>query len=55
MVGEVVSLELAVVGVLYIDGLVANVGRGCGVVVDHGDGCLLGSHFYESLDKTRRE
>ena len=55
MVGEVVGLELAVVGVLDVDGLVAYVGRGGGVVVDHGDGRLFGSHFYKSLVTQRQK
>lgn len=41
LVGQVVCLQLAVVGVLDVDGLVTDVWRRCGVVVHHGDRCFL--------------
>lgn len=53
MVGQVVGLQLAVVGVLDVDGLVADVRRGGGVVVHHGDRCFLRSHFYKSLEEKK--
>lgn len=55
LVGQVVGLQLTVVGVLDVDGLVADVRRGCGVVVHHGDRCFLRSHFYKSLEGEEKE
>lgn len=49
LIGQIISLELTVVGILDVDGLVADMGCGCGVVVDHGDCCFFRSHFYKSL------
>ena len=50
-----IRLELFVVGVLDEDGDVTDVRAHSGVVVHHGDGCLLCAHLQERLDQGEKK
>lgn len=45
LIGQIVGLELTVGGVLDVDWLVPDGGRGRRVVVHHGNGSFLRRHF----------
>lgn len=49
-----ISFELFVIGVLNKYGDVTDVRGDGGVVVHHGDGCLLGPHLQESLGHLKK-